>query len=81
LLARGERVAYLEDLVLAVFAWDSVKRRHEFAANATASKKDGFQAALDAAKGSGLNDAPLYLHLRRWLDRRYPAARPWSKGQ
>jgi hypothetical protein len=72
LLNNGKPVKHLEDLVLAVFAWDSVKRRHEFAAQATASKRNGFHAALDAAKQKGLNNATLYRHLRRWLNNAYP---------
>lgn len=72
LLASGEPVKHLEDLVLAVFAWDSVKRRQEFAAQATASKRDGFHAALDVAKQQGMNNAALYRHLRRWLNKAHP---------
>jgi hypothetical protein len=68
LLARGRRVKNLEELILAVFAWDSVKRRQEFKRQAIASKRDGFHAALDAAKQQGLNNAALNRHLRRWLN-------------
>jgi hypothetical protein len=77
LRAQGKRVGHLENLVLAVFAVDSVARRREFKEQAVASKRDGFHAALDEAKGRGLNNAALYRHLRRWLDR--PATRPRVK--
>lgn len=69
LLALGKPVQDLEQLVLAVFAWDSIKRRKQFAVQAKASKKEGFHAALDAAKKRGLNNVALYRHMRRWLDR------------
>lgn len=64
----GKPVQHLEHLVLAVFAWDSVKRRREFEELAIASKQHGFHAALDGAKKKGLNNVNLYRHLRRWLD-------------
>lgn len=76
LLTLGKPVQHLQDLVLAVFWWDSFKRRTEFAEVATASKSAGFHAALDAAKVRGLNNVALYRRLRRWLDRMAGTGKP-----
>lgn len=80
LLACGKPVGHLEELVLAVFARDSVMRRKEFAQQVTASKRNGFHAAVDAGKNLGLNNAALYWHLRRWLDRKHPQTSKEQEG-